>query len=120
MLAGVAGHALANWPAFKRYFLTHRTGRLIIGLSIVVLAASFFAPPGGRQGPPPQIMALKAVTKAPISSVAALSGRTTAQVLEDLAKAGINLPGADASLDSVLANNRELQAKAMGVLFGTR
>jgi hypothetical protein len=120
MVAGVGAHAAANWSAFKRYFLANRTARLIIGLSLVVLAGSFVGLPGGRQGQPPQVMALKAVTKAPISAVAPLSGRTAGQVLQDLARAGINLPNTDASLDSVLANNREMQAKAMGVLFGTR
>lgn len=117
MVAGVAMHAAANWPGFKRYFLSSATGRAIIAASLVVLAGSFVSLPGKAKGQPPHVMALKAVTRAPISTVAPLSGRTVAQLMDDLARAGIAVPSADASLDSVLKGNRELEGKAMAVLF---
>ena len=60
---------------------------------------------------------MKAVAKAPIASVAPLTGRTVQQILDDLAKAGITLPSADANLDTVTKGNRELEMKAMAVLF---
>ena len=117
MVAGVAAHAAANWPGFKRYFLSSRTGRAIIAASLVVLAGSFVSLPGGPKGQPPHVMALKAVTRAPIADVAPLSGRPAAQLIDELAKAGILLPSAEASLDSVIKGNRELEGKAMAVLL---
>jgi hypothetical protein len=120
MVAGVAAHAAANWNAFKRYFVSSATGRAIIGLSVLVLAGSFVSLPGGKEGASPPVLAMRAIAKAPISTVAPLSGRSTDQLLDDLAKAGVKLAGADSSLDSVTAGNREMQGKAMGVLFGKR
>jgi hypothetical protein len=85
-----------------------RIGRTIIGASAVALALSFVSLPGGQTRAPPQILALKAVTNAPISSVAPLSGRPVGQLIDDLAKAGINLPNANASIDSMTADDRGL------------
>jgi hypothetical protein len=118
MIAGVAAHATANWPAFKRYFLSSRLGRAIIGLCAVALALSFVSPPG-QKGAPPQILAMKAVTQAPIAKVAPLAGRPVGELIDALAKAGIKLPSAEASIDSA-APDRSLQAKAIAVIFGAR
>ena len=117
LVSGAAAHAIANWSGFKRYFAPGNPGRIIIGLSALVLAVSFLSPPGGRTGKPPHVLAMNAVTKAPISAVAGLSGRTANQVMADLAKAGIDIPNAEASLDSIVGDDRELQERAMVVLF---
>jgi hypothetical protein len=42
------------------------------------------------------------------------------QLIDDLTKAGVKAPNADASLDSLAPNNRALQAKAIAFLFGKR
>ena len=118
MIAGVAAHAFVNWPAFKRYFTSSRQGRAIIGLAAVVLALSFVSLPGER-GAPPQILALRALTKAPIAKVAILAGRPADQLMDDLAKAGITLPNANASIESV-AKDRGAQGKAIATIFGAR
>lgn len=121
MLAGVAAHAAANWSGFKRYFLSGTLGRGILSVSALVIAGSFFSLPGdGRDGLPPPVLALKAVTRAPLSSVAPLTGRTAEQLIADLGSAGIQITSAEKSLDSVLAGNRALEAKAMTVIFGGR
>lgn len=117
MVVGVVAHAAANWLGFKRYFTSSTAGRAIIALSVLVLAGSFASLPGKPGGQPPHVMALRAVTSAPIGNVAALTGKPVAQLIDELGKAGIVVPGADATLDSVLKGNRELQAKAMRVLF---
>ncbi len=119
MVAGVAAHAAANWSAFKRYFLSSGLARVIIGVSATVLALSFVPLPAGGEASPP-IMALRAITKAPLASLAPLSGRSVNQLIDDLTKAGVKAPNADASLDSLAPNNRALQAKAIAFLFGKR
>ena len=120
MIAAVATHAAVNWMAFKRYFLSSLQGRVIIGAIMVVLACSFIPQPGARDKANPAAMAVKAIAGAPIASVAALAHRPVEKVMDELAKAGIPLASADASLESVIGNNREQQTKAMAVLFGKR
>ncbi|MCB1514538.1 MAG: DUF4405 domain-containing protein [Hyphomicrobiaceae bacterium] len=118
MVAGVIAHAVANWGAFKRYFIASASGRAIIAAGVLVLAGSFATLPGGaRDGFPPHIMAMKAVARAPIANVAPVAGRPADALLKDLAGAGISLPDSNASIESVVGGNRELEAKAMAVLF---
>lgn len=119
MIAGVAAHVAVNWGPFKRYILASWLARAVIGAGLLALALSF-VPFGGGRGPSPGSMALRAVAKAPIVSVAPLTGRPASELLDDLAKAGITLPNSDASIASVVGGDRALQAKAMGVLFRKR
>lgn len=117
MIAAVAAHAAANWFPFKRYFLASATGRALIGAGLAVLALSFL-PIGGSEGGSPPVLAMRAVSHAPIGTVAALAGRPTEAVLADLAAAGLRLAGPEATLDSVVKGDRELQGRAMRALFG--
>lgn len=118
MVLAVALHAVVNWTAFKRYFVSSTSGRAIIVLGLVALAGSFW-PAGGnaRGGQPPHIMAMKAVASAPIATVAPLTGRPVQDVMAALAKAGLNLTGPDATIASVAQGDRGLEAKAMRALF---
>jgi hypothetical protein len=116
MVAGVMAHVMVNWAAFKRYLLASPLGRTLIALGILALAASF-VPFGGPKGPSPGGMALRAVVRAPLAVVAPLAGRPAPEIIEELARAGIALPNADASIASVVGDDRALQAKAIGVLF---
>lgn len=120
MITAVVLHSIVNWSGFKRYFLSSTSGRAIIALSVVVLGASFITLPGGAKGGPPQMAALRAVTRAPVTALAPLAGKPADQIVKDLAGIGIVLPDQNASLDSVTKGNRELQGKAIAMLFGTR
>lgn len=74
MVAGVAAHVAVNWPGFRRYFITSSKGRAILAVSLLVTVGSFASLPGkGQDGLPPQILAIKAVTNAPLTTVAELS-----------------------------------------------
>ncbi|MBB4197905.1 hypothetical protein CCR94_19030 [Rhodoblastus sphagnicola] len=112
---GVALHAIVNWGAFKRYFVSSAAGRAVIALFAVALVASF-APLGGKAGGPPPILAMNAVLKAPLSTVAPLAGRPVEAIVAQLNGAGFAVSGPEASLASV-ARNREAQAKVMTLLF---
>ncbi len=116
MVGGVLLHAYVNWPSFKRYFVSSALGRAIIAVSVLMLAGSF-TPNAGGGGSPPPVLAMKAVTSAPLTALAPLTGKPVADLIADLGKAGITLPSAEASIDSVTGGNRELQGKAMAVLF---
>jgi hypothetical protein len=118
MVAAVALHAVANWRMFKKYFVVGTAGRVIMASCAAVLLASFVSLGGGPGGDmPPHIRALKAITAAPLSEVAGVAGKPAAQLLADLQQAGIRLESAEGSLDSVIAGNRELEGKAIRVLF---
>lgn len=120
MVAGVAAHAGANWPGFKRHFASSAAGRAIIVASLLVTAASFIAPPGKGQGTAsPPLLALGAVTSAPLSTVAVLSGKPVDQLVAQLNQAGIRVSGPDSSLDNATGGKRELVGKAMRIVFGT-
>ena len=118
MIGAVAAHAIVNWPAFKRYFTSNRMGRAIIAVSALTLALTFVSLPG-EKGAPPQILALRALTKAPIAKVAPLAGRPVEQLIDELAKAGVKLPNVNASIESV-AMDRGMQAKAIAVIFSAK
>jgi hypothetical protein len=119
MVAGVGCHVVTNWRLFKRYFLVGTAARVILATSAVVLLGSFLSFGGGEQrGMPPQVQALKAITAAPLTQLAGLSGKPVERLLDDLHRAGIHLPSAQASLDSAIAGNRELEGRAISVLFG--
>lgn len=117
MVAGVALHVVVNWLPFKRYFLSSNSARAIIALGVLALAGSFTPMPEQQRGGNPAVMAMRAVSSAPISSVAPLVGKPVSQVIQDLANAGIVLPNAEASIQSVVGDDRGAMGKAMGILF---
>ncbi|MFT3731731.1 MAG: DUF4405 domain-containing protein [Hyphomicrobium sp.] len=117
-IMGVALHVLVNWKPFTRYFLSSGIARAVIGAFVIVLAGSFFSLSGSRgEGGPPPMLAMKAISRAPISNVAILAGRPAAEILGELRNAGITLPTENASIDSVTRGDRDLESKAMKVLF---
>lgn len=118
MVAGVLAHVVVNWRPFQRYFFNGIVGRSLIGLGVVVLAASFIPVPGnqGRGGPAPAL-AMRAIAAAPISDVAPLTGKSVDQIIDDLSKVGIKLPDSRASIQSIAKNDRALQSRAIAVLF---
>lgn len=121
MIAGVAAHAFVNWNAFKRYFTSSPFGKGILLVSAIVIAGSFFSfSSNSRENFPPPVMAMKAVSKAPLSTVALLADKPVAQLISDLNNAGIKVSGPDSTLDSAIANDRELESKAMNVIFSTK
>lgn len=118
MVAGVAAHAIVNWKPLTRYFVASRLGQTIIALGAATLLASFIALPSGDGGQfPPPVLAMKAITHAPIASIAPLTGRSVEQMMSDLAKGGITLPNAQASIAAAAGENREAEAAAMRILF---
>jgi hypothetical protein len=119
MVAAVALHAAANWLAFKRYFLSSPMGRGILLASVVVIAGTFAPMPnqdeGGGMSPP--AMAIQGVTRAPLTQVAAITGRSAEQLMADLVAAGIQMKSVDQSVADVTGKDRGLTGKAIGVMF---
>ncbi|MCB1534730.1 MAG: DUF4405 domain-containing protein [Rhodoblastus sp.] len=118
MIAFAIFHVMANWLAFKRYFMSSNLARGLVGSFAVVLALSFVTPQGAQKQGSPPTLAMRAVMKAPLATLAPVSGKPVEQLLADLAKAGIVLPDAQATLDSVVKGDRGQEGKAMRAVFG--
>lgn len=117
LVIGAVAHIVANWKAFRRYLVTPNAGRAIVAVCVVVLAGSFVRPPQKEEHVSPPVMAMKAITRAPLTAVAPLTGRPAEQLVSELAKAGIKLSGPEATLESATKGDRETQGKALAVLF---
>lgn len=119
MVFAVAAHAVANWPAFKRHLLASTPGRAIVAVCVALLAASFYSPAGVGEGASPPVLAMQAVLKAPLTQVAPLSGRSLAEVQAALKAAGVEVTDPQASIASVVGQDRERTGAALRALFGS-
>lgn len=117
MVGGVAAHAFANFSSFKRYF-SKPAALGIIGLFVVILAASFFIQEeeDGKGGNPGR-RATMAVLNAPISDIAPLAHQTPQALVADLQKAGFVVGSPSQSLISVTGPEQGNQFKALAVVF---
>lgn len=112
-------HVTANWLGFKRYFKPG-AGAAIIAVCALVIGASFVPLGGsGGEGMSPPSIAMKAISQAPLKSVAPLFGKSSEQALQALAAQGVALPNEDASIASVTGPNRERMGRALRVLAGS-
>lgn len=112
MLAAVALHASVHFKSFSRYF-TRPRALAVIGVSVLLLAASF-ASPAGKASKPSHILAAQVVLDAPIRLVADMTGRNSSAIVQDLASAGF-AASEDVSLRSVAGKGREEQMKVLGI-----
>jgi hypothetical protein len=116
VVAAAVLHVTANWLGFKRYFKPG-LGATVIAVCALVIGASF-VPLGGQGGEPqsPPAIAMRAISQAPLKSVAPLFGKSSEQALQALAGAGIALADDNTSIGSVTGGNREQLAHALQAL----
>lgn len=117
MIAAVGLHAAAHFRSFSRYF-TRPRALAVIGVSLVILAASFLTPPG-KSAKPPHVLAVNALLDAPIERVAGIAGRELQTVLTDLRAADFSA-SADSNLRAVAGPQRERQMQALGIALAKR
>jgi hypothetical protein len=117
MVGGVVLHAAANARAFIRHLTVGSKGRIIIAAFAVVLAGSFFSLPGSSAQVKPPVLAFNAISRAPLTSVAALAGKPVETVIAELEAAGIRIANASDSLDTALGGDRGETGRAIGVIF---
>ncbi len=120
LVAAVAAHATANWVGFKRYLRSPGRAWAILGVCALALAATFvpLAPAAADVSPP--VLAMRAVSEAPLSTVASLAGKSVEQLQGDLDAAGIHVGSGNQSIDSVVKGNREQMGRAMRASFQVR
>ena len=91
LLGGVVLHVLANLGGFKRHFAT-RGGLAVMGAFALVLALSFIAP--AAEDEPPFMASVRALSDAPLSTLALVARQTPEALRAKLAAEGLQ-PSSD-------------------------
>lgn len=116
-IGGVFVHILSNWPTFPRYFTTEVVGRTLIVTSIIILSASFYSW-GVSKDDSPAFLALRSVSKVPITQLAELTGTSTDSLIRALSMSGIDAKSGNVSIESLAKGNRKIQSKIVRIIFG--
>lgn len=113
LLFGVAAHLWLNWRPFSTYF-KRPAAVAIMGTGAAVLLAALLVPAGETEVPVRQ--ALGSLTRAPISTLAALAGKDEASLLAALA---VDHPGATArqSLTELTGNDAEAAVHLLAQVY---
>lgn len=115
LLGGVALHVIANFGGFKRH-LDARRGQLLMGVFALVLLLSFFAP--GEKGEPPFAPPIRALSAAPLTTLAQVAGLTPEQLRERLVKAGLQPVSDQQSLSELTGPDLRRQVQTINGILG--
>lgn len=118
MVAAVLAHLVLNWRAFTTYF-RRPLAQVIMAAGLGVLGLSFIGLGGGPAGgPEAAIRAMAgALGDAPVSELALLAHKDEAQVMADLAAAGVTVTSGDQTLAAVAGDDaRRLTGLIVAVL----
>lgn len=117
MVAAVLAHGWLHWPSLRRYLTASRTAQLTLGVALAVLVGSFFVGGGKAAGGSPPVLAIQAIGRAPLVSVAPLTGKSLAQVQRELGSMGLDAADAHASLNQLTGGDRARLGQAVRKLF---
>ena len=118
LLAGVVAHVVTNIHAFK-YHLSTRTGQVLMGLFVIILAAALFFPAGGSGGEPPFLPPLRALGQLPMTTLAQVAKISPEQLRERLLKAGVQPTSDTQTLSELLGDDMRQQIPVLKVVFST-
>jgi peptidoglycan/LPS O-acetylase OafA/YrhL len=113
-LAGGALHLAVNFTVFKKY-LTQRKGQVLFGVFALLLVLSFV--PGGGSHRPPFVPPLRALGKAPLTTLAQVAGASPEQLIAQLEKEGLAVQSAQQSLSELVGDDLHKQMRFMNLLL---
>ncbi|MFG6466254.1 DUF4405 domain-containing protein [Roseateles sp. BYS87W] len=116
LLAAVLMHVLANLPAFKRHFAGPRQAVALLTVAVLVAGGSYFVRPADGKGPSVSALAVQALARAPLHTVADVFGLPVPSARQALADAGLTLADDNTSIDTAAQGNRERVGKALKAL----
>ena len=119
MVAAVAAHGVANWPALRRYLVASRKAQALLGVAVAVLTASFFVGGGEPEASPP-LLTLQAIAAAPLKDVAPIAHKPLAQLQAELAAAGLPATDGEQTLAKLTGGDRAKMGRAVRVVFGAK
>lgn len=114
LLGSVALHATANFSGFRNHLGTRR-GQLLIGVFALVFLLSFI--PVGRQSEPPFIAPIRALSQAPLTTLALVAQVSPEQLHERLAKAGLKPQSDQQSLSDLIGPDMKKQVHVLRTLL---
>lgn len=117
LLGAAALHVVANFAGFKLH-LAARRGQLLIGLFVLLLAASFL-PVGGSEKEPPFAVPVRALAEAPLPVLAQVAGISPAQLQQRLAQAGLPAGTQEQSLSDLAGSNLRAQTQALQTVLAS-
>lgn len=113
-LAAVACHLAVNFAAFKKY-LAQRRGQALLGAFVLILLVSLI--PFGGSGEPPFVPPLRALGKAPLTTLAQVAQTSPEQLIERLTKAGVAVQSAQQSVSDLVGSDLHAQVRVMQMLL---
>jgi hypothetical protein len=100
LLGGAALHVIANYTGLKSHLASLR-GQLLVGIFAVALLVSFI-PVGGGQDEPPFIPPIRALSQAPLTTLAQVAKVTPEQMREKMMKEGLQPTSDQQSLSDLV------------------
>ena len=115
LLGGAALHVTANFAGFKSHLASLR-GKLLIGVFVVVLLVSFI-PVGNEKGEPPFMQPIRALSQAPLSTLAQVAQISPEQLREKLLKSGLQATSDQQSLSDLVGSDMRKQMQVLSSVF---
>lgn len=114
LLVGAALHVLANFGGLKSHLATAR-GKWVIGVFVLVLAASFIPLGGGDV--PPFVQPIRALSNVPLTTLAQVAQVSPAQLRERLLQAGIASETDQQSVSELVGPDVKKQMRVLGAVL---
>jgi hypothetical protein len=115
LLAVAALHVIANYGGLKTHLASLR-GKILLGIFVVALLASFI-PLGGERDEPPFMQPIRALSQAPLTTLAQVAKITPAQMRERMTKQGLQPASDQQSLSDLLGPDPRKQMHVLGKIL---
>lgn len=120
LVAAVLLHVLSNVAAFKRHFSGQRLAAVLLVAVVGVVAGTSFVRPAESKGGSVSAVAVQALAKAPLHTLADVFGLPVAEARQALAGVGLQLPQDSSTLDAAAEGQRERIGKGLRALAAAR
>lgn len=107
LVAAVLLHVLSNLAAFKRHFTGERLAAGLLVVAALLVAGTSFVRPADNKGASVSAVAVQALSKAPLRTLAEVFGLSVAEARQTLAAAGLELAQDDSTLDAAAQGQRD-------------
>ena len=114
LFAGVALHVIVNFSGLKRHLGTRR-GRILIGLFALIPGLSFAGP--GEKSEPPFMQPIRALSAAPLTTLAEVARLSPTELQERLSQAGLQPTTDQQSLSDLTGPDMRKQMQVLGALL---
>ena len=117
LITAVILHATANFAGLRLHLATRR-GQLLVGAFVIVLLASF-ARIGNESGEPPFVRPIRALSQAPLTTLAQVAQVTPEELRTRLSQAGIQSTSDAQSLSDLVGTDTRRQIQVLGTVLTT-